>query len=102
WLAHQMENQYGLAVTVQAEANLPLPDEDLRVLLFQIIRELLFNIVKHAGVMTATVDLSHQQGQLCIAVSDKGHGFHSDVGMQGEQNSQGLLRIRQRLQLVGG
>ncbi len=102
WLAHQMENQYGLAVTVQAEANLPLPDEDLRVLLFQIVRELLFNIVKHAGVSTAAVALSHQQGQICIAVSDEGHGFNSDAGMQSEQNSQGLLRIRQRLQLVGG
>jgi two-component system CheB/CheR fusion protein len=102
WLAHQMENQYGLAVTIEAEEELPSPDEDLRVLLFQTVRELLFNVVKHAGVTTATVALSHKQGQICVAVRDEGHGFDASAGMQSKQNSQGLLRIRQRLQLVGG
>jgi PAS domain S-box-containing protein len=102
WLASQMERQHGLAIKVQAEGTLPIPDEDLRVLLFQIVRELLFNIVKHAGVSSAVVSLAHSADQIRIEVRDQGRGFDASRETQNGQNSQGLLRIRQRLQLIGG
>jgi PAS domain S-box-containing protein len=100
WLAVQMERQHGLGVVVQAEESIPIPNEDLRVLLFQVIRELLFNIVKHAGVATAQVLLAHEKGHVHIEVRDKGNGF--DVNVLKAQNTQGLLRIQQRLHLIGG
>ncbi len=100
WLAAQMELQHGLTVTVRAEESWPRLHEDLRVLLFQIVRELLFNIVKHASVTTAVVDLNPEDDCLCIKVSDQGRGFDSHV--QHPQNSQGLPRIQQRLQLIEG
>jgi signal transduction histidine kinase len=79
---------------------MPLPSEDLRVLLFQIVRELLFNVVKHAATNEATVSLSHRDGRMWIAVRDEGRGFIADD--EGAKNSQGLTRIRQRLELIGG
>jgi PAS domain S-box-containing protein len=100
WLATQMAQQHGLTVTVQAAESMPLSDEDLRVLLFQIVRELLFNVVKHAGVRTALVTLAHENDQIRIDVQDEGRGF--DTSAPSAQNSQGLLRIQQRLQLLGG
>jgi PAS domain S-box-containing protein len=66
WLATQMAQQHGLTVSVQAVDAFTLPDEDLRVLLFQIVRELLFNIVKHAGVKTAQVTLAHENDRIRI------------------------------------
>jgi two-component system, chemotaxis family, CheB/CheR fusion protein len=99
WLAKQMEQQHGLVVEVDAEGNIPLPDENLRVLLFQTVRELLFNVVKHAGVNASSVTLTSTDDHVHIEVSDQGRGF--DVA-QPSQNSQGLLRIGQRLQLLGG
>lgn len=101
WLATQMGQQQGLAVAVQAESSLPLLSEDVRVLLFQTVRELLFNIVKHAGVNTASVTISWAGEQLRIAVGDQGQGFaptQNDLG----PTSQGLRRINQRMQLLGG
>jgi len=38
--------------------SVPQLNEELRVLLFQAVRELLFNIVKDAGVATAVVALA--------------------------------------------
>jgi signal transduction histidine kinase len=100
WLALQMKHQYKLNVTVEAEESIPLPDEDLRELLFQTVREFLFNVVKHAGVAAASVSLTHVEGHIRIQVRDEGLGFelHAERG----QESQGLLRVQQRLQLMGG
>jgi two-component system, chemotaxis family, CheB/CheR fusion protein len=100
WLAAQMEQQQRLVVTVEAAERLPVLNEDLRVLLFQFVRELLFNIVKHARVDTATVALAMEDNLLAIQVSDQGQGF--DSGTQQDLVSQGLLRIKQRLHLLGG
>lgn len=112
WLASQMSQQQGLTVEVAAESALPRLNEDLRVLLFQTVRELLFNVVKHAGVTSARVALSQSDGHLRIDVSDNGRGFSPvNNGGQGasqsnsqsnSQSSQGLPRIGQRMQLLGG
>jgi two-component system, chemotaxis family, CheB/CheR fusion protein len=58
WLVSQMWRKHKLVVDVQVEDDLPLVGADLRVLLFQIIRELLFNVIKHAGVLQAVVSLT--------------------------------------------
>jgi signal transduction histidine kinase len=100
WLAAQMEQQQRLAVSVVAEDGLPPLDDDLRVLLFQFVRELLFNVVKHAGVPTAVVALAYEDHHLRIKVSDQGKGF--DANRHYSQTSQGLLRVTQRLQLLDG
>jgi signal transduction histidine kinase len=100
WLAAQMEQQQRLTVTVVAEEDLPPIDDDLRVLLFQFVRELLFNVVKHAAVSMAEVSLACADDQLRIEVSDQGQGF--DTNIANDLTSQGLQRITQRLQLVDG
>jgi signal transduction histidine kinase len=100
WLAAQMEQQNRLVVSVVAEDGLPPLDKDLRVLLFRVVRELLFNVIKHAAVLTTVVALAYQDDHFCIEVSDQGQGF--DANIQADQNSQGLLRITQRLHLLDG
>lgn len=105
WLASQMSQQQGLTVEVAAESGLPHLNEDLRVLLFQTVRELLFNVVKHAGVTGARVVLSKADGRLRIDVIDGGRGFdpsESGEGSGTSQTGQGLPRIEQRMQLLGG
>ncbi len=114
WLASQMSQQQGLEVEVEAKSGLPRLNEDLRVLLFQTVRELLFNVVKHAGVTNARVALSQADSHLRIDVSDNGRGFnpgdsgqtggsHTGGGQSGRSHTgQGLPRIGQRMQLLGG
>ena len=102
WLATQMQEQHGLTVHVAATKDVPVPNDDLRVLLFHLLRELLFNVVKHAGVAEATVSLSRTDNHIRLDVTDAGMGFDVEAVVSDLHRSNGLLQIRRRLELVGG
>lgn len=101
WLASQMEEQYGLHVDVDADQDFNQLEEHMRVLLFQAIRELLFNIVKHAGVQQATVRLTHEDHTGRIIISDSGSGFDVANIIQDPRAAHGLLIVKDRLGLMG-
>ena len=104
WLGDQMK-QHGLKVAVQAApGSLTLPD-DQAVLLFQSVRELLFNVVKHAQTDNASITITiDESNELWICVEDSGIGF--DVGIlspaEDPYSKFGLLTIRERMELLGG
>ena len=101
WLASQMKDQYGLQVEIQAGEDLVPMEEHMRVLLFQSIRELLFNTVKHSGSLEATLLLTQENGRGRITVNDPGRGFDAETILQTPQLAHGLLIIRDRLGLMG-
>ena len=101
WLSFRMKEQYGLHVDLETKAKLDQIDSHLRMLLFQSIRELLFNVVKHAGVSQAKVTLEQVNGHPCITVSDGGRGFDAEAIMGNPQSAHGLLIIQDRLRLLG-
>ncbi len=104
WLGEQLSQQ-GLPVEVHlGRDDLPLP-EDQAVLLFQSVRELLMNVVKHAGADQAVVTLDETDGELRIQVSDDGTGFDpSAAGHAANAMSSkfGLFSIRERMRAMGG
>lgn len=104
WLVSQMREMHGLEVRLVAERDVRLPDEDMRVLLFQIVRELLFNVVKHAGTERATVELRRTDEGRVLRIVDEGRGF--DVERAAERAERGggfgLFSIHERLRLFGG
>ena len=99
WLSSRMKEQYGLNVGVELETSWRPLDEGMRVALFQIVRELLFNVVKHAGVREATVILAQSDGLVTLRVQDGGAGFDLQSAVAA---GQGLRQARQRLELYGG
>ena len=106
WLAERTRDQYGLVVQVSADPLANSDRKDVRTLLFESVRELLFNAVKHAQVDRVTIDLSlDQDDALCITVADRGIGF-DPAGLvergKGGQAGWGLFSIRERLTLLGG
>ncbi len=101
WLAFRMKEQYSLQVDLDAKEELNQLDNHMRMLLFQSIRELLFNVVKHAGVSQAKVTLDDVNGRPCITVSDDGKGFDSETVLGNPQTAHGLLIIQDRLKLLG-
>ncbi|MFW5973189.1 MAG: PAS domain S-box protein [Bacteroidota bacterium] len=104
WLQRQMEELHGLRVDLSTEHSFRMLDESLRVLLFQIVRELLFNIKKHAEVDRATIGLIQDDDAVAITVQDEGGGFDLSAGIaaQKERGGFGLYSARERLRLVGG
>ncbi len=103
WLARWMQEKHGLAVTLSSDESIA-PAEDVSVLLFEAVRELLFNVVKHAGVQSAMVTLRRIRGNfLEIAVSDRGAGFDPEsLKIARRLGGFGLFSIRERLGLIGG
>jgi PAS domain S-box-containing protein len=103
WLQRQMKELHGLDVALTTEHAFIMRDEGLRVMLFQMIRELLFNVRKHAGVDKATIELTQEGDELVAVVADKGRGFDpAQNAVQEEGAGFGLRSVRERLQLIGG
>jgi PAS domain S-box-containing protein len=101
WLAARMEEQYGLQVELETKEDFNHLDDHMRMLLFQSIRELLFNIVKHAGVLEAKITLERVNERNRIRVSDDGKGFDAEAVLQNPKMAHGLLIIQDRLTLLG-
>jgi signal transduction histidine kinase len=101
WLAAQMKDQYGLEVTLQPNGIAARYDDSLRILLFQAVREILFNIVKHARTREATITMQRVDKYTRITISDDGIGFDSEAILDGSKTAGGLLNLQHRLNLMG-
>jgi PAS domain S-box-containing protein len=101
WLALRMADGYGLHTTVRAEGDTRAAP-DVQTLLFQLVRELLFNVVKHSGSAEAAVAVRRLGGRLRIDVTDAGSGF-DPATLDGERRDGfGLFSVRERLHFIGG
>jgi DNA-binding NarL/FixJ family response regulator len=104
WLAHWMREKHNLEIEMTLDEQAAPQGEDVSILLFQAVRELLFNVAKHAGVKNARVEVSRVDGQIRIVVLDDGAGFdptqiRPENGLAG---GLGLISVRERLDFLGG
>ncbi|WP_295884897.1 PAS domain S-box protein [uncultured Thiohalocapsa sp.] len=105
WLVSRMQAQYGLSVQLRAEPAAEPAAEDIRLLLFECVRELLLNTVKHAGVADVEVTLTRTSGtDITLRVRDAGRGFDPDLlaKRRGAATGFGLFSIQERLAYLGG
>jgi signal transduction histidine kinase len=102
WLGEQMP-RHGLTVEVSTTGELPSMPEETVLLLYQSVRELLMNIVKHAGVSRACVSLDVHSKCLVIRVLDSGRGFEpSRMGPSTSGQRFGLASVKDRITTIGG
>jgi signal transduction histidine kinase/CheY-like chemotaxis protein len=101
-LAKELE-KYDLHVTLVAEdSDIPLSDDDA-ILMYQTVRELLFNVLKHAKTSQAQVRLKKTpQHEVEVNVEDKGQGFDPASLLQRSFQGFGLLSIRERIEAMSG
>jgi CheY-like chemotaxis protein len=105
WLASRMHDKNQFTVHLHAERNAEPVSEDIKFMLFECARELLFNIVKHAEVAQAKVILVRlPDDRIQLIISDQGKGFDPErlERRKGNDISFGLFSIRERLAYVGG
>ncbi|MBI3118637.1 MAG: response regulator, partial [Candidatus Hydrogenedentes bacterium] len=101
WLAEQFERE-GLEVEVQG-SEFAAPD-DLAIFLYQAVRELLYNVLKHARVKHAYVLVDQRENEIHVEVADTGAGFPPESLLQvpSEEGRFGLFNIRERIEAMGG
>jgi PAS domain S-box-containing protein len=104
WLLENIQEQHGINVLFEDDG-IPKPlDDDIRVLLYQTVRELLMNVVKHAQAKKVMVSFKGNRGHIKISVEDDGIGFDSSniLSSVGKPEGFGLFRIVERLHYLGG
>ena len=104
WLARNMLEIHDLKVLIKGEDIMDPESESLRILIFQSVREVLFNVVKHADTREALVEAGiSETGHLRITVSDKGIGFDAEnPSGPGDGTGYGLFSIQERMTALGG
>jgi PAS domain S-box-containing protein len=102
-LAEQIQEQQGILIDFYNDAQPKPMSDELRILLFKTLRELLINIVKHAQAQKAKVSLKREDDNIQITVEDEGVGFDaSKIDPYGKTIRFGLFNIRERLESIGG
>ncbi|MEX2672739.1 MAG: ATP-binding protein [Phycisphaeraceae bacterium] len=105
WLASWMQEKFDLTVKLDTCAEANPSDEAAAVLLYQSVRELLFNVVKHACVEEARVSSTMlEDGGIRVVVADNGRGYNVAARTETHlvEGGFGLFAIRQRLLGIGG
>jgi len=104
WLVERVEKQHGIQTTFLDDRRPKPLEDDIRVVLFQGVRELLLNMTKHAKATRAKVSVRKVEKTVKIEVEDDGIGF--DVSKMkfhlDETGGFGLFSIRERLDHLEG
>lgn len=103
WLAELLQEQYGIRLKVAVDRSPKPLDDEVRVLLFQLVRELLVKVVKDANPKNVAVLISGNDGNLEVKIEND--GFEMDLNAESPRtstNSIGVFSLRERLQYLGG
>lgn len=104
WLGEQFQVQHGLPVVVRDELKGQRIDQEVQLLLFRAVRELLMNVVKHAAAKRVSIALKKAGKNIIATVRDNGVGFDVATIDRNRKHSEGfgLLSIRERIRYIGG
>ena len=103
WMDEELETKHNINVNLTADNKVFLIDEDIRILTFRCVRELLMNVVKHAKASQVDLDIKESTGSLFISVNDNGIGFnYSPAYLRAKGSGFGLFSIQERIEDIGG
>jgi ligand-binding sensor domain-containing protein/signal transduction histidine kinase len=98
-VAGELLQTHGLRLRFESSGDMsPRLSADLRRHAFLIFKEILNNIVRHAGATAVTVEVSIGAQRLRVTVSDDGRGFDTSTAAEG----QGLRNMLRRCGSLGG
>ena len=104
WLADEMQRTYTIEVEL-IDDGLPMAmDTVVASFLCRAVRELLLNVIQHAGVARASIETRRGNGNTAIVqVGDTGVGFDCEsIGTVNQSGRFGLFVTRKRLGFLGG
>jgi PAS domain S-box-containing protein len=104
WLTEQIQKKHGIKSEFEDDGRPKPLDDDIRVLLFRDVRELLINVVKHARAGKVKVSVRRVDDRISVRVEDNGVGFDPKdaASVSTKTGGFGLFSIRHRLEELGG
>lgn len=102
WLCSSITNDYDLQMDFDGDCQSELPKE-FRYSLYQVVRELLLNILKHAKTDRGLLRIKTENQTFIVQVLDNGVGFNpSDSTIKHCSEGYGLYNVQQRIEYLGG
>ena len=103
-LATQLFERHNIALEFSGD-QLPFqPADEISIVLYYAVREVLINIVKHSRASSVSLNVSSSDSSISVMVRDNGIGMKK-IGEEEPQNrrdSFGLLNTRERILYLGG
>jgi PAS domain S-box-containing protein len=102
-LAEQMMKRHTVRILCDIRDAFKDLDPDVKTILYQVVRELLNNVVKHSRALNAQVLIDMEDGHFQVKVTDDGVGFDPrTLGAPSDEGGFGLYSIRERLLAIDG
>ncbi|GFO64481.1 sensor histidine kinase [Geomonas paludis] len=104
WLAEELRENYGLNFELTDDHTPLALRYEVRSSIFQAVREILLNVVKHSHCSLARIRLSSDAGRMQIEITDNGTGFDPDQVARKKSRSGGfgLFNLRKKIDYLGG
>lgn len=103
WLTERMVERHGFHAHVEADLGDTEITQELQIIAYQSLRELLANAAKHSQAKNILVSLDAQNGTLMIEVRDDGVGFDpKQMRPPDQEGGYGLFSLQERLAHLGG
>ena len=104
WLGEKISENHGILFRL-VDDGLPKPlSNDVRGVCFDVMRELLRNVVKHAKATEIVVTARVENDELCLVIQDNGRGFDTAAPTDVKRNDGGfgMFFVRERLEYLCG
>jgi len=104
-LGEQMQKKHGIHILVKNDEKPKSVDEEVGVILYKAVRELIVNVVKHAHAHRIDIWVQRSNDGVRITLRDDGIGFSVPVNEEYGKSAEfgfGLFNIRERLESIGG
>ena len=104
WLGEEIQKKHGITFSLSDDKKAKPLHEEVRIILFQSVRELLHNVVKHSKAGGVTVSIRKTDHSIEITVEDDGIGFNASRINSGSFITPGfgLFSIHERVKNIGG
>jgi two-component system, NarL family, sensor histidine kinase UhpB len=104
WLVEEFSENYGLKVQIEDDKKVKPLKYELRSAIFQIVRELLLNITKHAGTKDAVISCRKDKETIIVTVKDNGVGFDVENSslIRPRNGGFGIFNTRMKIEYLGG
>lgn len=104
WLAEKTQAEHGIGTSFEADGQDKPLNEDVRLGLFRVVRELLANAARHSRAQSIKVSIHKDGSNIRIEVEDDGVGFDvTEVRARREGKiGFGLLLVKELLRHLGG
>lgn len=105
WLVDWFKSRHKLSISLRSKDSIRDVAQPIGMFVFNCVREILLNCVKHSGVTSASISISrYKNGSFRIVVADRGRGF--DPAILETRSTQGtglgLFSMVERAAALGG